>query len=188
MSRKLLRIACPVALAAVLVVIWALTVQTPADTTSLSDGWAAVISQVTGLSFGQAAWVARKVVHTFEFFPVGLFVALTAVAWNREPVWQQGRYLQRASSRPSRQPALRGRHVRPDAVLAAVTQHRIYLLVAIVVLCFACSLGDQVHKIFVPGREFDALDMCFDAIGYLLGIWVAAELARSVRMRAPSSW
>lgn len=188
MSHKLLRIVCPAALAVVLAVIWALTVQTPTDTTALSNGWAAVISQVTGLSFSQAAWVARKVVHTFEFLPVGLFLALTAIAWNREPVWQQGRYRQRAGARPNRQPALRGRHVRTDDVLAAVTRHRVCLLAAVVALCFACSLGDQMHKMFVPGREFDALDMCFDAVGYLLGIWLAAVIARRVRLRALANW
>lgn len=106
-----------------------------------SDGWAAAIAQVTGLAFGQAAWVARKVVHTFEFFPVGFFLGLTAVVW---------RGAQHADS-------VRGnRHTRVP--------------IAVIVLCFLCSLGDQVHKMFVPGREFDALDMCFDAVGYLLGV------------------
>jgi hypothetical protein len=148
---KVLRLVCPAALAVVLLVIWLLTVQTPTETTSLSDGWAAAIAQVTGLAFGQAAWVARKVVHTFEFFPVGFFLGLTAVVW-------------RGAGRVGS--ARRSRHTR--------------VLIAVISLCFLCSLGDQVHKIFVPGREFDALDMCFDAAGYLLGVWLAGVIGRRV--------
>ena len=35
----------------------------------------------------------------------------------------------------------------------------------------ACaSLFDQTHKLFVPGREFDASDLVFDVLGYGVGI------------------
>ena len=33
--------------------------------------------------------------------------------------------------------------------------------------CAVCSVGDQVHKIFVPGRHFDMIDLGFDAAGYV---------------------
>lgn len=33
--------------------------------------------------------------------------------------------------------------------------------------CFVASLLDQTHRLFVPGREFDALDLALDAAGYL---------------------
>ena len=33
--------------------------------------------------------------------------------------------------------------------------------------CAVCSVGDQVHKIFVPGRHFDVVDLGFDAAGYI---------------------
>lgn len=33
--------------------------------------------------------------------------------------------------------------------------------------CAVCSVGDQVHKIFVPGRHFDMIDLGFDAAGYI---------------------
>lgn len=33
--------------------------------------------------------------------------------------------------------------------------------------CAVCSVGDQVHKIFVPGRHFDIIDLGFDAAGYV---------------------
>ena len=135
-------VASSVLLAAVLVTIWLLTVQTPRDTTALSTPWAQGLSSAFGWSLGFASWVARKVVHTVEFFPVGLLMALAA-------------YNLPQAQRPSR-----------NKVLAAV-----------VVICFACSLGDQVHKMVVPGREFDALDMCFDALGYVLGALIGRAIA-----------
>ena len=33
--------------------------------------------------------------------------------------------------------------------------------------CFVASLLDQTHRLFVPGREFDAFDLTLDAAGYL---------------------
>lgn len=51
--------------------------------------------------------------------------------------------------------------------------------------CSVCSVGDQVHKIFVPGRHFDVIDLGFDAAGYvtamLLVLLVAALARRSAR-------
>lgn len=39
-----------------------------------------------------------------------------------------------------------------------------------VTFCFANSLLDQVHKMLVPGREFDFIDFHFDAVGYCFGV------------------
>lgn len=54
--------------------------------------------------------------------------------------------------------------------------------------CAACSLFDQTHKLFVPGREFDAGDLLFDAAGYLtawlLVFGVAALVGRFRSMSA----
>lgn len=47
--------------------------------------------------------------------------------------------------------------------------------------CAVCSVGDQVHKIFVPGRHFDMIDLCFDAAGYvtaMLLVLLAAALVQ----------
>lgn len=47
--------------------------------------------------------------------------------------------------------------------------------------CAVCSVGDQVHKIFVPGRHFDVVDLGFDAAGYvtaMLLVLLAAALVR----------
>lgn len=37
-------------------------------------------------------------------------------------------------------------------------------------ICALASLFDQAHKIFVPGREFDAGDLLFDLFGYCTAI------------------
>lgn len=53
--------------------------------------------------------------------------------------------------------------------------------VVALLFCAVCSVGDQVHKIFVPGRHFDMIDLGFDAAGYvtaMLLVLLAAALAR----------
>ena len=37
-------------------------------------------------------------------------------------------------------------------------------------LCLCISIGDQVIKMYVPGRHFDLFDLPFDAAGYVTGI------------------
>ncbi len=54
-----------------------------------------------------------------------------------------------------------------------------YVLAAL--FCAVCSVGDQVHKIFVPGRHFDIIDLGFDAAGYvtaMLLVLLAAVLVQ----------
>lgn len=66
--------------------------------------------------------------------------------------------------------------------------------VPVLLFCAACSVGDQVHKIFVPGRHFDVIDLGFDAAGYVTPCcwycwqrrWCAMRLGRSVPMRGAS--
>lgn len=43
-------------------------------------------------------------------------------------------------------------------------------VLAAVGICVLASLFDQTHKIFVPGREFDAGDLLFDLLGYCAAI------------------
>lgn len=53
--------------------------------------------------------------------------------------------------------------------------------VPVLAFCAVCSVGDQVHKIFVPGRHFDVIDLGFDAAGYVVAmllVLLAAALAR----------
>lgn len=73
----------------------------------------------------------RRVVHTVEFFFVGLFASLAAVCLDKR---------------------------------VPITRLR---CVPVLAFCAVCSVGDQVHKIFVPGRHFDMIDLCFDAAGYV---------------------
>lgn len=58
-----------------------------------------------------------------------------------------------------------------------------YVLAAL--FCAVCSVGDQVHKIFVPGRHFDMIDLGFDAAGYvtamLLVLLVSAWVHHATR-------
>lgn len=37
---------------------------------------------------------------------------------------------------------------------------------AAMAICLVCSLADQTHKLFIPGREFDGRDLVLDAVGY----------------------
>lgn len=47
----------------------------------------------------------------------------------------------------------------------------------------AASLFDQCHKLFVPGREFDFLDLAFDALGYYTAIRLVFRIVKRVRPR-----
>lgn len=48
-------------------------------------------------------------------------------------------------------------------------------------ICVGLSLFDQTHKLFVVGREFDVLDLAFDAAGYLLALLVVMMLHRAIK-------
>ena len=53
--------------------------------------------------------------------------------------------------------------------------------VPILAFCAVCSVGDQVHKIFVPGRHFDVIDLGFDAAGYVIAMLLVLLAAALVR-------
>lgn len=57
--------------------------------------------------------------------------------------------------------------------------------VPVLLFCAACSVGDQVHKIFVSGRHFDMIDLGYDTAGYitamLLVLLVAAWVHHATR-------
>jgi len=48
-------------------------------------------------------------------------------------------------------------------------------------IAFVCAvlygLSDEIHQLFVPGREFSIMDLLADAVGAALGIFVAAKIA-----------
>lgn len=49
--------------------------------------------------------------------------------------------------------------------------------VPLLAFCAVCSVGDQVHKIFVPGRHFDMIDLGFDAAGYVTAMLLVLLVA-----------
>lgn len=49
--------------------------------------------------------------------------------------------------------------------------------VPVLLFCAACSVGDQVHKIFVPGRHFDMIDLGYDAAGYITAMLLVLLIA-----------
>ncbi len=53
--------------------------------------------------------------------------------------------------------------------------------VSVLAFCAVCSVGDQVHKIFVPGRHFDVIDLGFDAAGYIAAILLVLLVAALAR-------
>lgn len=57
-------------------------------------------------------------------------------------------------------------------------------------LCVFASLFDQTHKLFVPGREFDAWDLLFDLLGYsiaILACFACDKIARTIRGKQHST-
>ncbi|MFR3925262.1 MAG: VanZ family protein [Collinsella sp.] len=66
-------------------------------------------------------------------------------------------------------------------LLFQASVERMLPLRARIALCAACSVGDQVHKIFVPGRHFDVIDLGFDAAGYVIAMLLVLLTAALVR-------
>ncbi len=159
--------------AATLAGIWVLTEQNAVETSLLSESTARVVEgQATGV---QAADVAGEA-QTENGMTGGTDSAASNV-------------------RSGRLASIRmwvGTNVR--RVAHTVEFFFVGLFASVVVVCFSrrpwsvCSrcvpvllFGDQVHKIFVPGRHFDVIDLGFDAAGYvtaMLLVLLAAALVR----------
>jgi VanZ family protein len=58
------------------------------------------------------------------------------------------------------------------------------IVIGTVLFSALCSLGDQTHKLFVPGREFDGRDLVFDVAGYVAGIAIAVAVDAAIKRRA----
>ena len=85
----------------------------------------------------------RHQAHTLQFALMGGVVALNVLAW--------------MSGWAHRRSAFG--HIR--------SWRSLLMLVLSVGACAAVSLTDQYHKLYVPGRHFDNLDLVFDAAGYI---------------------
>ena len=51
------------------------------------------------------------------------------------------------------------------------------------VICAVCSFFDQVHKIYVPDREFDTVDLYYDAAGYVAAVGIITVICLLVTKR-----
>ena len=168
-------------LAVTLASIWMLTEQNVEQTSSLSDSTAHVVEgQVAGVQPGAAqespagdategADSTAAAVHPDSLAPVRLWMGanIRRVAHTVE-FFFVGLFASAAvACLGERLPCARFRYV-----LALL-------------FCAVYSVGDQVHKIFVPGRHFDVIDLGFDAAGYvtamLLVLLVAAWVHHATR-------
>lgn len=43
------------------------------------------------------------------------------------------------------------------------------------------GLSDEIHQLFVAGREFSLMDLAADVVGAMLGIFIASTLAAKIR-------
>ena len=153
--------------AATLAGIWVLTEQNAVETSLLSESTARVVEgQATGVQAADATGEAQ----TENGMTVGADLAASNV-------------------RSGRLASIRmwvGTNVRRVAHTVVVCfSSRPWSVcsrcVPVLLFCAACSVGDQVHKIFVPGRHFDVIDLGFDAAGYvtaMLLVLLAAALVR----------
>lgn len=41
-----------------------------------------------------------------------------------------------------------------------------------ILICIIYAISDEIHQIFVPGREFKLLDICIDSLGSIIGIYM----------------
>ncbi len=52
-------------------------------------------------------------------------------------------------------------------------------------IVFACAmfygLIDEIHQLFVPGRHFDLADLVADAVGSVIGIFLAAKFLKATK-------
>lgn len=160
-------------LAVTLASIWMLTEQNVEQTSSLSESTAHVVEgQVAGVQPGAAqespagdategADSTAAAVHPDPLAPVRLWMGanIRRVAHTVE-FFFVGLFASAAvACLGERLPCARFRYV-----LALL-------------FCAVCSVGDQVHKIFVPGRHFDVIDLGFDAAGYVTAMLLVMLVA-----------
>lgn len=108
--------------------------------------WTAAHILLLSVKFTNHGLSVRQQAHVVEFALMGGVVALNALAW-------MSGWAHRRSSRG---------HIRI---------WRTWLMYALTaVSCAAVSFADQYHKLYVPGRHFDKLDLLLDASGYIPAI------------------
>ena len=108
--------------------------------------WTAAHILLLSVKFSNHGLSVRQQAHVVEFAIMGGVVALNVLAWMSG--WAH-----------SRSP--RGR----------IRMWRTWFMYALTAVgCAAVSFADQYHKLYVPGRHFDKLDLLLDASGYIPAI------------------
>lgn len=108
--------------------------------------WTAAHILLLSVKFSNHGLSVRQQAHVVEFAIMGGVVALNALAWMSG--WAHRR-------------SPRGR----------IRIWRSWFMYALTAVgCAAVSFADQYHKLFVPGRHFDKLDLLLDASGYIPAI------------------
>lgn len=108
--------------------------------------WTAAHILLLSVKFSNHGLSVRQQAHVVEFALMGGVVALNVLAW-------MSGWAHRRSPRG---------HIRI---------WRTWLMYALASLaCAVTSFADQYHKLYVPGRHFDKLDLLLDASGYIPAI------------------
>lgn len=142
---------------AVFVAIFVLTEQNPSDTTALSTSVSDAIVFRPADAVGAGAPGASSGASAAGEGAAGLIEAMLAIGNVRK--WAHAAEFLAFGAPVALAFALwwgRPRGARARVLAAGV--------------CALASLFDQTHKIFVPGREFDAGDLLFDLLGYCTAI------------------
>lgn len=50
-----------------------------------------------------------------------------------------------------------------------------------ILICVIYAISDEVHQIFVPGREFKLLDICIDSFGTIIGIYLCRYVIQMIK-------
>lgn len=172
--RWIVRLACLGLLVFAAMTVYYLTEQSVADTSALSSGagsfaehgaylvqsgqlpafrgnpikWTAAHVLLLSVKFSNHGLSVRQQAHVVEFALLGGIVALNVLAW------------------------MSGWAHRRDARGRIHGSRTFLMFVLSLVLCGTASFADQYHKLYVPGRHFDVLDLFLDASGYVAAIVV----------------
>ena len=179
--------------AGVAVAIFVLTEQPPDVTSSesdfLNDLLAGLFGGIPGLYDPQTKlWLGlgiRQWAHAAEFWLLGILVAMSAYfALNPQLVEAGGLARADGLAKPQLAKAdvlAKPQMAKPDeptpAGGLAPAGGLVKAGVLALAICAACSLFDQCHKLFVPGRHFDGFDLVMDAVGYGIAVLTVLLIA-----------
>lgn len=108
--------------------------------------WTAAHILLLSVKFSNHGLSVRQQAHVVEFALLGGVVALNVLAWMSGWAHRRGQF---------------GR----------LRIWRTWLMYALSMsACASASFADQYHKLYVPGRHFDKLDLFLDASGYIMTV------------------